>query len=222
MEENGGINTLQNYNVYSKVFLWMFMGLILTGVIGWYGYSTGLVNDLIVNGAFGVIMLVELAVVIILALLLPKMTATIAAIMFFLYAALNGITFSVIFAVYELTSVISIFFIAAFVFGVFALLGYRTNIDLTKMGSILIMALFGGLIVGIINMFVGNSMLDMILSWVMLVVFLGITAYDMQKIKNMAIEGRYGDKLHIYGALELYVDFINIFIRLLSLFGKRN
>ena len=221
IENNGGINTLENYNVYSKVFLWMFMGLILTGIVGWYGYSTGLINDLILNGAFRIIMLVEVAVVLILSFLLPKMSSTVATIMFFLYAALNGITFSVIFAGFELTSITSIFFVAAFIFGMFAFVGYKTNINLTKFGSICLMALFGVVIVSIVNIFIGNTMLDMIISWAVLILMLGITAYDMQKIKSMAVAGMYGDKLHIYGALQLYIDFINIFIRLLALFGRR-
>ena len=221
MENFDSVNKLENYNVYSKVFLWMFMGLILTGVIGWFGYSSGIIYDIALNGGFTVILIVELAVVLLLAFLLPKMSATVAAIMFFLYAALNGVTFATIFAIYELQSVISLFFIAAFAFGIFAFLGYRTNINLNKMGNICLMLLFAGIIASLVNIFLNNSMFDLIISWVMLIVFFGITAYDMQKIKLMAINGQYGDKLHIYGALQLYIDFINIFIRILSIFGKR-
>ena len=221
IENSGAINKPENYNVYSKVFLWMFIGLILTGVVCWYGYSSGLIRDLRYNGAFEIIMLVELGVVLVLSLLLPKISSSTAAIMFFLYAALNGVTFSTILVVFKLESIISIFFIAAFIFGLFAFLGYKTNINLTRIGNMFYMALFGVVIINIINIFVGNSFLDVLISCIVLILMLGITAYDMQKIKAMAISGIYGDKLHIYGALQLYVDFINIFIRMLSLFGKR-
>lgn len=129
---------------------------------------------------------------------------------------------STIFYLFELSSIVYLFVGSAVLFGGLALIGYKTNADLSRWHTILFGVLIVGVILSLVNLFLGNTMLDVILDWVILLTFFGITIYDMNKIKNLAEEGiADNDKLHIYGAMELYLDFINIFIRILSLFAKR-
>ena len=131
----------------------------------------------------------------------------------------TGLTFSVLFYAYSMQSIMYVFAVTGLLFLVFAFLGKTINIDLSKLGSIFMMILIGLLIVSIINIFIGSTMLELVLSWVFVVLFLGITAYDMQKAKQlMAVYGE--EKGSIMTALQLYLDFINIFIELLKLFGK--
>ena len=148
------------------------------------------------------------------------MSPTAAKICFILYAFVSGLTFSSIFVVYELTSVLMVFLVSAVIFGVMAYIGYKTNVDLSKVGFYLLMALIGVIVVSVINIFLGNGMLEIILCIICLLLFLGITAYDVQKIKALESTGLPEDNLAIYGALELYLDFINIFLQILELFAK--
>ncbi len=209
-------------NVFVKTFQWMFMGLLLTSLISWYVFSSGLYINILIEGMFNVLLIAEIAVVLLFSFLINKCSPTIAGIMFFTYAILNGVTFSVIFAVYELTSITILFFGAAGIFGIMALYGYRTDKDLTKFAPLIFTTLIIGILVSCINLFIGNSLLDIVISWAMLLLFSGITAYDIQKIKLMSQNSHLDQsKIHIYGALSLYLDFINIFLRLLSLFGRR-
>ena len=135
---------------------------------------------------------------------------------------INGVTLSTIFALYELNSIVMLFIISALIFAVLAYYGRNTNNDLSSWGTILFAGLIAGIILSIINLFLGNSMLDILIDWAMLVVFFGFTAYDMNKIKALELESDLDqDKLHIYCAMQLYLDFINLFIRILSIFGKR-
>ena len=138
---------------------------------------------------------------------------------FILYAFVSGLTFSSIFVAYELTSVMMVFLVSAVIFGVMAYIGYKTNVDLSKVGFYLLMALIGVIVISLINIFIGNGTLEIILCIVCLLLFLGITAYD-QKIKALETSGLPEDNLAIYGALELYLDFINIFLQILELFAK--
>ncbi len=204
--------------VLGKTFLWMFMGLLATGLIAWYSYSSGYVLKM----NFQLLALAELIVVVVFSLAFRKLPATIVTVLYFGYAILNGFTFSVIFYVFELNSIISLFFVTAGMFGVLAYVGMKTEKDITGFGSFLYAGLFAGIIITLINLFLKNPAIDIVIDWVMLAIFLGITVYDVNKIKNMEqydiVEP---DKLYIYGAMEIYLDFINIFIRLLSLFGKR-
>ena len=205
-------------SVLGKTFFWMFMGLLATAIISWYTYSSGYVMKL----NFAVLAIIELAVVLLFSLLFRKLPATVVTVLYFGYAILNGFTFSVIFYVYELNSIITLFFVTAGMFGVLAYIGLKTERDLTKFGNILMIGLVAGLVISLINLFLKNSMVDLVLDWVLLAIFLGITIYDVNKIKNMEENAiMEPDKLYIYGAMEIYLDFINIFIRLLSLFGKR-
>ena len=135
---------------------------------------------------------------------------------------LHGVTFSVIFAVFDLTTIAYALFATAAFFGILAYMGYRTQEDLTKFGNILFAALIVALILTLINIFIGNSALDILLDWVILGVFAGLTVYDMNRIRYMS--ENYGvdqEKVAIYGAMQLYLDFINMFIRILEIFGRR-
>lgn len=209
-------------NFIAKTFLWMFLGLFATGLIAFYTYSSGLLIELLKGGAFQVLCIVELVVVLLFSFLSRKLPANIVAILYFVYAIINGVGMSVIFGAFQIESIALVFFGAAALFGIFALVGYKTNADLTKIGTICMGVLILGIILSIVNLFLGNSMLDVFLDWALIIVFFGVTAYDVQKIKMMHASGAIADdKLHIYGAMEIYLDFINIFLRLLSIFGRR-
>jgi FtsH-binding integral membrane protein len=144
--------------------------------------------------------------------------------LFVAYSAINGISLSFIFMAYKLGTIYKVFASTALLFGVMAVLGATTKTDLTKMGSFLMMALFGIIIASLINMFTHSPMMDYIISIVGVIVFTGLTAYDVQKIKNMDAEfaGEGRAKLGLMGALNLYLDFINLFLMLLRLFGRRD
>lgn len=200
----------------------MFLGLLGTAIVAWYTYSSGLFIDIIFKGYFNILLIAELVVVIVFSLLFKKLPPTIVGILYFVYAMINGVSLSVIFVVFELNSIVWLFIASAILFGGMALYGYKTNKDLSNWKTLLFGILIVGLILSLINLFLGNSTLDIILDWVILFVFFGVTAYDMNKIKQLQDdESLDQSKLHIYGAMELYLDFINIFLRVLSIFGKR-
>ncbi len=209
-------------SLFTKVFIWMFMGLFATGIVSWFAYTSGIVESLAYGAGFTVVAIIEIVVVIVFSLFFRKLPPIGASILFFLYAVINGISLSTIFYCFELNSIIIVFFASAAVFALTGLFGYVTKADLSKFWPIFFVTLIVGVVVSVINIFIGNGYIDIILSWVLLLTFFGITAYDMQKIKRMAQAGYdASQKLHIYGAMELYLDFINIFLRILSLFGKR-
>lgn len=208
--------------VLSKTFLWMFLGLLVTGIVSWYTYSSGLFLNFIINNTFTILLIVEVVVVLLFSLLFRKLKPMMVAILYFVYAIINGISLSTIFAVFDMSSIYLCFFTAAIAFAIMGFLGYKTNMNLNKFAPMLYGLLFAGVISSLINLFIGNPTFDIVISWVVLAAFFGITAYDIQKIKQL----QYADiipenKLHIYGAMEIYLDFINIFLRLLSIFGKR-
>ena len=205
-----------------KTFFWMFLGLLGTAIVAWYTYSSGLFLNILNGGSFGVLLIVEVIVVLLFSFLFKKLSPTVVGILYFIYAAINGVTLSTIFVVFELQSIVLLFIASSILFGGLALYGYKTSKDLSNWRTLLFGTLIVGLIVSIINLFIRNSMLDLILDWVILFVFFGITAYDMNKIKQLTLLPDLDkNKLHIYGAMELYLDFINIFLRILSIFGKR-
>lgn len=205
-------------DLLKRVFGWMSAGLLVT-------FATAFVVANNVNmfysmiNSYMLLAIVEIVLVIVLSARITKMSPTSARIMFLLYSFVSGLTFSSIFVVYEISSIIFVFLITAIAFAILALLGAKTNIDLTKFGTYLMIALFAIIICAIINMFVGGSELAMIICSISVLVFMGFTAYDVQKILSLqgVIEE---DNLAIYGALELYLDFINLFIDLLRLFGS--
>ena len=153
-----------------------------------------------------------------------KLSTATAALLFYLYAILNGVVFSSIFVVYELGSIAYTFFITAGVFGAMSVYGLVTKNDMTRFGSYCVMALFGLIIATVVNIFVASSTLDWIISFVGVALFIGLTAWDTQKIKNAAyeVEPSQMGKLATIGALSLYLDFINLFLYLLRFFGRSN
>lgn len=222
--DNGNAVSELDGNVISKTFFWMFLGLLGTALVAWYTYASDLWVKLVISeNAFLILALVELAVVIIFSALFKKCPPVIVAGLYFIYSMVNGVTFSTIFVVYDMTSIIYAFAATAALFGVLGLVGAKTKADLTKFGTICSVGLLVGLVFSIINIFLGNTMVDIILTWALLIVFCGLTIYDINKLKKAHEMGEYeSNKLHIYFAMELYLDFINIFIRLLSIMGSRS
>lgn len=212
---------------FQKVYGWMFLGLIISGVTAYWIASDPALYELILlnETIFYSLLFGELALVVGLVWIMKKISSQLAILMFLIYCFMTGLTLSVIFLVYTIESIGQIFFISAGMFGSMSIYGYFTKTDLTKIGQVLIMGLFGIVIAGLANLFMQNSQLDYILSFIGVIVFTGLTAYDTQKIKNNNIIGNEGTsedtKESIIGALTLYLDFINLFLKLLRLFGKR-
>jgi FtsH-binding integral membrane protein len=171
------------------------------------------------------IIIAELVVVIAFTALRRKVSPLVAKILFLIYAALSGLTLSSIFLVYKISSIGMVFLSSAIMFGLLALYGYTTKTDLTSFGKLLLFGLLAIIIMSIINIFVGNGSFGIIISIASVVIFLGLTAWDMQKLKMLynyySSDETELSKFTIYGALDLYLDFINIFLQLLNLFGKR-
>ena len=212
----------KQYKLIPMTFFWMFLGLLGSAIIAIYSYNTELLVNLISDGYFSIVMIAELAVVIIFSLLFRKLPAFVVGILYFIYAAVNGLTLSVIFYTFELQSILIVFFATAALFAVLGFYGYKTNKDISRWQPILTWTLIIGLIVSLINIFIGSTLLDTFIDWGILIAMSAITIYDMNKLKMLANEsGIDQNKVHIYCAMQLYLDFINIFIRLLSLFGKR-
>ena len=209
-------------SVLTNTFFRMFLGLLASAIAAAYTYYSGLYVSILSGSRFGILLVTELAVVFIFSLMFKKLSPTVVTILYFAYAFLNGFTLSVIFVVYQIQSIVYAFAGTAVLFGILAYIGKNTTKDISNWGTVLTVALFIGIVLTIINMFIGNSMLDIVLDWAILFIFFGLTIYDTNKIKVMYEQGFVEDeKLYIYGAMELYLDFINIFLKLLRLFGKR-
>jgi len=215
---------MKDNKLMPKVFGWMFIGLLCTFLTGYMVSQYEFTVVKLLTGFTPLILaLIEIGLVVFLSTRISNMQPTTAKITFLAYSIISGITFSSIFIVYEMTSIIYVFGITAIIFGLFSALGYFTNIDLTKMGTYLMVGLIGALICTIINIFLQNSTFNLIISIVFILVFVGMTAFDVQKIKNMSTSGMIPeDNAAIYGALTLYIDFINLFIQLLEFFGKKD
>ncbi len=209
----------------SKVYIWMGLGLLVTAITAYFVVSSGFVYTLASNTIlFYGIIIAELGLVIYLSSRIQKMSAEAATTTFLIYSALNGITLSIIFIMYTEASVASTFMTTALTFGAMSAYGYFTKRDLTTMGSYLQMALIGLIIASVINMFWANSTMYWIISYVGVLLFVGLTAYDTQKIKRIGatVEGvQATQKVAIMGALTLYLDFINLFLMLLRILGDR-
>lgn len=204
----------------------MAIALVVSGGVAYYvSTDITLLKFIFDTGLFTPLLFLELGLVIGLSWLIQKMNATVAMILFLPYSFVTGLTLSVIFLVYQIGSIVSIFGVSALIFGAMSFYGYKTKRDLTGIGTMAIFGLFGIVIAGLINLFLGNTLADMIIAIIGVVVFIALTAYDTQKIKALNIIGNEGTdedkKEAIIGALTLYLDFINLFLKLLSLFGKR-
>ncbi len=214
---------MENNKIFSKVFMWMFIGLLVTFLTGYIvSINDTMIYNIFSKGTYFLLVILELVLVIVLSARIHKMQTTTARILFILYSFVTGLTFGSIFVVYSITSIMLVFIIAAVLFGIFALIGNFTKLDLTKIGTILLMLLLGVVICTIVNMFLNNSMFDLVVSCISIAIFLGFVAYDIQKIKKLSLEIEDENKLAIIGALELYLDFINIFLDLLRVFGDRD
>ncbi len=214
---------MENNKVFGKVFMWMFIGLLITFLTGYVVSSNdNMLYNIFSGGTYFILIIIELVLVVYLSARIHKMQVTTARIVFILYSFVSGLTFGSIFIVFKMSSIMLIFLITAILFGIFALIGRFTKLDLTKAGTILLMMLLGIVICTFVNVFLKNDTLDLFVSYISIIVFLGFTAYDMQKIKMLSYEFDDEDKIAVIGALELYLDFINIFIDLLRIFGKRD
>jgi FtsH-binding integral membrane protein len=220
-----------------KVYNYMTTGLVLTGFIAYFfgkasveAYVPGGViltpvgNMLFNSGLSFVIMLAPLGFVFYLSARINKMSTASAQITFWLFASIMGLSLASIFVQFTHSSIARVFFITAGTFGAMSLYGYTTKRDLTKLGGFLFMGLIGIIIASIVNIFFQSGMMAFVISVIGVLVFVGLTAYDTQNIKNMYYEGdseEIGSKKALMGALKLYLDFINLFILLLQLFGQR-
>ena len=210
-----------------QVYLWMTVGLLATAGVAYFVVSTPLIrlvaNPIIFFGAF----IVELVMVIALSRAIARMSPAAAVWLFFVYAALNGVTMSVIFMVYTLSSIAITFFATACLFGAMTIIGYTTGRDLTKLGGFLLIGLIGFLIGSVVNLFFASTAFYWLLTFAGIAIFIGLTAWNTQRIKNMTLTAlQQGDalaaqRIGIIGALSLYLDFVNLFLLLLRLGGRR-
>lgn len=210
-----------------KVYTWMAFAMIITGVTA-YGVanSPSLLGMIYTNPVvlWGLI-IAEFSLVFGITGMINRLSLTTATLMFVAYSVINGAMLSSIFLVYTMNSIGQVFFITSATFGVMAFIGYTTKTDLTSMGKILFMALIGMIIATVVNIFVGSTGLQTVTSYLGVLIFVGLTAYDSQKIKHMLYEQEVADegaqKLALIGALTLYLDFINLFLYLLRIMGSR-
>ncbi|NAT78602.1 Bax inhibitor-1/YccA family protein [Dickeya dadantii] len=217
---------LQTY--MAQVYGWMTCGLLLTAFVAWYAANTPAVLQMVFSSKitfFGLV-IAQLGLVFVLSGMVHRLSGGVATTLFMLYSALTGLTLSSIFIVYSGESIASTFVITAGMFGAMSLYGYVTKRDLTGMGSMLFMALIGILLATLVNFWLKSEGLQLAITYIGVLVFVGLTAYDTQKLKNIGEELSVDDrdnfrKYSIMGALTLYLDFINLFLMLLRLFGSR-
>ena len=210
-----------------NVYVWMTFALAITGITAYLVATNETLLTLIYShqAVMWVLIIAELAIVIGVTAAINKLSLPVATLLFVVYSVLNGALFSSIFLVYTMASIAKVFFITAGTFGAMSLYGYTTKSDLTSWGKILIMGVLGLIIATVVNLFLKSSGLEMIISYAGVLIFVGLTAYDTQKIKQMCLQapdaGETMQKYALLGALSLYLDFINLFIYLLRIFGRR-
>jgi FtsH-binding integral membrane protein len=212
-----------------RVYNYMAIGVALTGVAAWITYQIVLTNPGLQKTLFGgplylVLLLAPLALVFFLSFRIEHLAPATAQGLFFFYAALLGVSLTPVFIIYTGASIARVFFISAASFGALSLYGYTTQRDLSPFGSFLIMGLFGIILAGLVNIFLQSSALQFVISVIGVIVFAGLTAWDTQRIKEMYSaydDGTVASRKAIMGALTLYLDFINLFLMLLRLFGDR-
>lgn len=216
----------------SGVFMWMGLALSITALVSWlFASNTSLMNILFdpqsgsMNMAGWVVLLAPLGLVLWMSFGFQKLSASTLVLIFIAYSILMGMSLSFIFMIYTLPSIAKTFVITAAMFGTMGVLGYTTKTDLTKFGSIMIMGLVGLIIASLINMFMQSETMEYVISFIGVLVFTGLTAYDVQKLKrigsSMVMDSEVARKVTIMGALTLYLDFINLFLFLLRFFGGR-
>ena len=232
METNNLVKSIANRTaqtaLFRSVYVWMTLALAITGFVALYvAKSYTLINAMAQNSMmFWILLIAEVGLVMFLSARIHRISFTTATILFILYSVLNGVTMSVLFMVYTMSSIATTFFVTAGTFGATALYGYVTKKDLTRIGSLCIMGVIGLIIASLVNLFLQNSMMDLIISYIGVLLFVGLTAYDSQKIKQLLS----GDDVEVnettqnialMGSLTLYLDFINLFIYLLRILGDR-
>ncbi len=212
-----------------KVYMWMALALAVTGFTAFYIASNpGMLQTIFMSkGIFLFLIIAQLALVLILSARINKLSFATAGIMFAAYSVLNGVTMSFIFIAYTMNSIAGAFFVTAGMFAVMSFVGFALKKDLSSFGSFFFMALVGLIIASVVNIFWANSVLYWVITYVGVLLFVGLTAYDTQKIKHMLME--YGDevndntqKLALLGSLSLYLDFINLFLYILRFFGRND
>lgn len=210
-----------------RVYLWMFAALLVTSAVAWTVYNSETLQQIFFTNPWITLALFigQIALVVALSAAISKLSPAVATLIFFAYAALTGIVFSSIFLAYTQTSIASTFVATAGMFGVMSIIGLTTGMDLTKVGNIAFMALIGIIIASLINFFLRSEALYWVISIVGVLVFIALIARDTQKLKQMAIQtdvnSEQGQKSSLMGALILYLDFINLFLFLLRIFGRR-
>lgn len=212
----------EKQQLYPKMFTWLFIGLLITFVSGYALYLNEKLMVNLLSIGFLPIAIIELVIAFVMGIRIQKMNPMTTKILYIIYSVITGITFSTIFVAFKVSSIISIFLITAIIFGALAFYGYITKKDLTKLGTILFISIICLLIAMILNVLIfKNSSFDLTLTIFGVLIFVGYIAYDVNKVKYLvASVGE--EKAAVYGAFQLYLDFINLFIRLLELFGKRN
>lgn len=208
--------------LFPRVFTWLFVGLFISFLTGLFvSTQPNMIYNIAKNNLYLPIILVEVGLVIYLVARINKMSYMSAILSYLIYSFVSGLTLSLIFVAFGMASIVMVFGITSLIFLLFAAVGYFTNVDLTKIGTLAMMGLVGVILVSIINMFIGSNSINMITAILAIVIFIIFIAYDIQKIKRMAYNIDDPRKMAIIGAFQLYLDFINIFLRLLSIFGNR-
>lgn len=221
-----GSRQVQLATTFKIVYGWMCAGLALSGLVAWYTAASGLGEKILAGPGLWVCLIGELVLVFALSAGIRKLPIAVAYLMFAAYAVVNGLTLSLVFYVYELASISRVFFITAAMFGGLAVWGTVTRENLSGIGSICGMALWGIIVACVVNLFLHAAMLDWIISFAGVLVFSGLTMYDAQKVKSWAasegtMDGETVHRVGIMGALALYLDFVNLFLHLLRLMGNR-
>ncbi|KGN85254.1 Bax inhibitor-1/YccA family protein [Porphyromonas gulae] len=223
------VDSMLQTTTMRHVFTWMFGALGITALTAMLVAKSSLIYTMIMNpGLLWGLIIAELALVFILSARIGKMSFFTASLLFTIYSILNGVTLSSIFIVYTMTSIAATFFITAGMFGAMALWGYFTKKDLSKWGSIFFMLLIGLILATVVNLFLRSNAMGFIISILGVIIFTGLTAFDVNKIKQMLAqmqgfeEGDVARKVALMGALTLYLDFINLFLYLLRFFGRRD
>lgn len=207
-----------------RVYNYMAGGLAVTGIVAYIAAASGFYQSIAATPLIWVVMLAPLGFVLVLSFGIERMSAGTAALLFWIYAAVMGLSLGGIFLVFTGVSIARVFFITAATFGAMSLYGYVTKSDLSRFGSFLMMGLIGVVIASLVNIFLASSTLQFVISIIGVIVFVGLTAYDTQRIKEMYLEADMEEtagKKAIMGALALYLDFINLFMIFLQLFGQR-
>lgn len=210
-------------SLFTKVFGWMFAGLLITAFFALFTPYSSFLSSLVYNpGSLIILILIEFGMVMAISVGLNKMSFGVALTCFFIYAGINGLTLSSIFYVYSMGTVYTAFGVTAATFGAMAVYGTITKRDLSGMGSLLFMGLLGLLVATVVNIFVASDGMSWLITYAGVIIFTLLTAYDVQKIKRLSNSGQYNShKIGIYGALTLYLDFINIFLRILRILGGK-